>query len=47
VKSPGKDKAAAEASLKKVADEWERITNAHGREAQRRAYLNHLGISEK
>jgi ABC-type glycerol-3-phosphate transport system substrate-binding protein len=47
VKSPPRDKAAAEAALKKVADEWEQITNAHGRDAQRRAYLNHLEITEK
>jgi hypothetical protein len=44
VKSAPKDKAAAEAALKKVADEWEQITNAHGRDAQRKAYLKHLGI---
>jgi hypothetical protein len=47
VKSPPKDEARAEAALKKVADEWERVTIAHGRDAQRRAYLNHLEISEE
>jgi hypothetical protein len=47
VKSAPKDKASAQATLEKVAEEWERITNAHGRDAQRRAYLKHLEISEK
>ena len=37
---------AAEAALQKVAERWEQITNAHGRESQRRAYLKHLQISE-
>ena len=37
---------AAKAALQKVAVQWEQITNAHGREAQRRAYLKHLQISE-
>ena len=46
VKTPPVDQAAAEAALKKVADEWEEITDAHGREAQRQAYLKHLQISE-
>jgi hypothetical protein len=46
VKSPGHDKAAAEMALKKVADQWEQITEAHGRDAQRRAYLKHLQINE-
>ena len=45
-KSPPADKAAAEAALQKVAERWEQITNAHGREAQRQAYLKHLQISE-
>jgi hypothetical protein len=40
------DKAAAEAALQKVAERWEQITDAHGREAQRRAYLKHLQIRE-
>jgi hypothetical protein len=45
-RTPVADKAAAEAALQKVAEQWEQITNAHGREAQRRAYLKHLQISE-
>jgi hypothetical protein len=45
-KTPPADKAAAEAALQKVAARWEQITNAHGRESQRRAYLKHLQISE-
>lgn len=45
-KTPPVDKAAAEAALQKVAERWEQITNAHGREAQQRAYLKHLQISE-
>lgn len=45
-KTPPADKAAAEAALQKVAERWEQITNAHGRESQRRAYLKHLQISE-
>ena len=45
-KAPPADKAAAEAALQKVAERWEQITNAHGREAQRQAYLKHLQISE-
>ena len=40
------DKGSAEAALQKVAERWEQITNAHGREAQRQAYLKHLQISE-
>jgi hypothetical protein len=45
-KTPPADKTAAEAALQKVAVQWEQITEAHGREAQRRAYLKHLQISE-
>jgi hypothetical protein len=45
-KTPPADKAAAEAALQNVAEQWERITNAHGRESQRAAYLKHLQISE-
>ena len=45
-KAPAADKAAAEVSLKKTAEQWEKITNAHGRDAQRHAYLKHLQISE-
>lgn len=39
-----KDKTGAEEILKKVADAWDQITNARGREVQRTAYLKHLGI---
>ena len=45
-KVPPIDKAAAEAALQKVAERWEQITNAHGREAQRQAYLKHLQIGQ-
>jgi hypothetical protein len=45
-KTPPVDKGGAEAALQKVAERWEQITNAHGREAQRRAYLKHLQIRE-
>lgn len=45
-KSLPADKAAAEAALQKVAERWEQITDAHGRDAQRRAYWKHLQISE-
>jgi ABC-type glycerol-3-phosphate transport system substrate-binding protein len=45
-RTPAADKVTAEAVLQKVAERWEQITNAHGREAQRRAYLKHLQISE-
>jgi hypothetical protein len=45
-KTPPADKAAAEGALQKVAARWEQITDAHGREAQRRAYLKHLNIAE-
>jgi ABC-type glycerol-3-phosphate transport system substrate-binding protein len=33
-------------ALEKAAKQWEEITDAHGRDAQRRAYLKHLQISE-
>ncbi len=46
VKTPPSDRAAAEAALQKVAEQWEKITDAHGRDAQRQAYLKHLQISE-
>jgi hypothetical protein len=45
-RTPVANKAAAEAALQKVAEQWEQTTNAHGRDAQRKAYLKHLGISE-
>jgi hypothetical protein len=38
--------AAPADALAKAAQEWERITDAHGRDSQRQAYLKHLGISE-
>jgi hypothetical protein len=41
------DKANPEDALKEAAAKWEQITDAHGRDAQRRAYLKHLGISEQ
>jgi hypothetical protein len=33
-------------ALQRAAERWEQITNSHGRDAQRSAYLKHLGISE-
>ena len=38
--------AAPQAALQKAAERWDAITDARGRDAQRRAYLKHLGISE-
>jgi ABC-type glycerol-3-phosphate transport system substrate-binding protein len=38
--------AKSEDVLQQAAEKWEKITEAHGREAQRQAYLKHLGISE-
>jgi hypothetical protein len=38
--------AKPEDALKQAAQKWEKITDTHGRETQRRAYLKHLGISE-
>jgi hypothetical protein len=37
---------APQAALETTARRWERITDAHGRIAQRRAYLKHLGVSK-
>jgi len=34
-------------ALRKAAEEWEQITEARGRDSQRAAYQNHLGISGK
>jgi ABC-type glycerol-3-phosphate transport system substrate-binding protein len=34
------------AALEKVSQHWEQITDARGRDAQREAYLKHLGVSE-
>jgi maltose-binding protein MalE len=36
----------AEVALKKAAERWEAITDARGRDAQRKAYLMNLGIDE-
>jgi ABC-type glycerol-3-phosphate transport system substrate-binding protein len=33
-------------ALKDAAKRWEEITDAHEREAQRRAYLKHLGVED-
>ena len=35
-----------EDAFKQAAGQWEQITNAHGRDAQRQAYLKHLNINE-
>jgi ABC-type glycerol-3-phosphate transport system substrate-binding protein len=35
-----------EAELREASIEWEKITDEFGRDMQRRAYLNHLGINE-
>lgn len=40
------DKAEPAEALKRAAEKWEKITEAHGRESQRQAYLKHLGITE-
>jgi hypothetical protein len=34
------------AALQQAAATWDQITDGHGRDAQRQAYLKHLGISE-
>lgn len=39
-------KVDPQASLKQAADQWEKITESRGRDAQRAAYLKHLGITE-
>jgi ABC-type glycerol-3-phosphate transport system substrate-binding protein len=41
------DKANPEDALKEAAAKWEQFTDARGRDAQRQAYLKHLGISEQ
>jgi hypothetical protein len=38
---------APQAALERTARQWDAITDAHGRDAQRAAYLNHLGISDE
>jgi multiple sugar transport system substrate-binding protein len=35
-----------EAALEQAAADWEKITDAHGRDAQREAYLKHLGLNK-
>lgn len=47
VKSTTDKKAPPAAALAEAAAEWEKITEAHGRDAQRDAYQKHLGISDK
>jgi hypothetical protein len=46
VKSAVLDKTPPQDALQKAAERWEEITEAHGRDAQRDAYLQHLGIEE-
>jgi hypothetical protein len=38
--------ASPQAALEQAARRWELITDAHGRDSQRKAYLRHLGIDE-
>jgi hypothetical protein len=38
--------ATPQDALQIAAEHWEKITDAHGRDAQRDAYLKHLGIEE-
>jgi hypothetical protein len=40
------DRVPPQEALQAAAERWEQITDSHGREAQRRAYLKHLGINE-
>jgi hypothetical protein len=47
VKNVVADKADPAAELHKAAERWEQITEAHGRESQRQAYLKHLGIGDQ
>ena len=46
VKNAVFDKVAPQAALNQASSHWERITDARGRDAQRQAYLKHLGIAE-
>jgi hypothetical protein len=46
VKSAMVDKVPANVALRNAADRWNQITDAHGRDRQRQAYLKHLGIAE-
>ena len=41
------DKSSAAAALQNVARRWEQITDAHGRDKQRDAYLKELNIADK
>jgi hypothetical protein len=47
VKSVSKDKMPPQQALAIAAERWEKITDSHGRDQQRRAYLKHLGIDER
>jgi hypothetical protein len=46
VKAAVVDKVPPQTALDIAVKRWEEITDARGRDAQRRAYLKHLGISE-
>jgi hypothetical protein len=46
VKDAASNDIAPAAALETAAKRWEEITDAHGRDAQRAAYLKHLGIGE-
>jgi hypothetical protein len=46
VKSAVFDKTPPQDALQKAAARWEVISETHGRDAQRNAYLQHLGIEE-
>jgi ABC-type glycerol-3-phosphate transport system substrate-binding protein len=46
VKAAVVDKVPPQTALDAAVKRWEQITDAHGRDAQRRSYLKHLGISE-
>ena len=46
VKAAALGKVAPQAALQQAAERWEQITDAHGRETQRDAYLKHLQITE-
>jgi hypothetical protein len=41
------DATSAAAALQHAAENWEKITDAHGRDAQQKAYLNSLNVSDK
>jgi hypothetical protein len=46
VKSAVVDKVPPQTALDNAAQQWEKITEDRGRDAQRKSYLKHLGISE-